>query len=241
LFISKSCIRRNEKSCRANLDLSPRGAQLTKPPESLSDQPSPPGLDDLFRNFYHLLHRKAYAIVHVRPEAEDMVGDAFVRLQDHVAVTGWEIFGADIHEGALRNPRSRTTRNVLGWLFKTTIRLACNARSERLRRKRRLREVSRREWAPPPPDPIASIMHEEEHRLVERILDRLPPRHARILFMIEMGLSCREMARELGVAPNSIGPLLARARAAFLAQLRQDPEGIEEQAARGCPSLGRSA
>ncbi len=54
---------------------------------------------------------------------------------------------------------------------------------------------------------------------MRQILDGLPPRQSEILLLRYAGLSYREVAEAIGVAPSSVGTLLARAEAAFCAAL----------------------
>ncbi len=60
------------------------------------------------------------------------------------------------------------------------------------------------------PEPGAVIENREE---VERLLERLPPRERQVarMFYIE-GRTYSEIAEELGIPRNSIGPILARVR-----------------------------
>ncbi|MHB0859328.1 MAG: sigma factor-like helix-turn-helix DNA-binding protein [Anaerolineae bacterium] len=56
----------------------------------------------------------------------------------------------------------------------------------------------------------------EEQEAVRSTLRRLGGRQAALLVLRHTGLSYREVARVLGVAPGSVGTLLARAEKAFL-------------------------
>jgi RNA polymerase sigma factor (sigma-70 family) len=208
------------------------GVQPAESSQPRISPPEPPGHDQFFHESYQRLYRKAYTIMRVQPEAEDLVHDAHVRLREYVAVAGWEVFGEDIYDGGLQNPRSDTGRRVLSWLMRATIRLAQNARKSRIRRDRKARLMSHLVSGAPSEDPIEAIIREEERRLTDRILSHLPARHARVLFLIEMGLSWREIARALGVANSSVGPMINRARKAFLAQMRIERNRQAEPADR---------
>jgi RNA polymerase sigma-70 factor (ECF subfamily) len=63
------------------------------------------------------------------------------------------------------------------------------------------------------PEPGAAVENREE---VERLLERLPPRDRQVarMFYIE-GRTYNEIAEELGIPRNSIGPILARVRSQF--------------------------
>jgi RNA polymerase sigma-70 factor (ECF subfamily) len=64
-------------------------------------------------------------------------------------------------------------------------------------------------------DPEEAVLREEERDAVLRVLGCMRPREAQVLLLRYAGLSYREVAEVLGVAPGSVGTLLARAEAAF--------------------------
>ena len=53
------------------------------------------------------------------------------------------------------------------------------------------------------------------HAAVRRVLAGLPQKQSELLLLRHAGLSYRELAEALGMAPGSVGTLLARAEAAF--------------------------
>jgi RNA polymerase sigma-70 factor (ECF subfamily) len=83
---------------------------------------------------------------------------------------------------------------------------------------------------PPAPKPAALANHDVEQpaagdsdqeikEAVQRLLERLPPRDRQVVRMFHIeGKTYDEIAAELGISRNSIGPILTRARD----QLRQD-------------------
>ena len=64
-----------------------------------------------------------------------------------------------------------------------------------------------------------TIQH-DERQIVRRALAELPERDAQLLMLRQAGLSYKELALALDVAPASIGTLLARAERAFEARYR---------------------
>lgn len=70
----------------------------------------------------------------------------------------------------------------------------------------------------PPSD--ARVLAQEREAAVRRALDVLPPRDRRLLILRHEGFSYREIAEALGVAPSSVGTLLARATAALTTAYR---------------------
>jgi RNA polymerase sigma-70 factor (ECF subfamily) len=81
------------------------------------------------------------------------------------------------------------------------------------RRRWRREEIAGRPAALPTPE--AEVSQREEQQRVRDALARIAPRGAKLLVLREMGFSYQEMAGILGVAPGSVGTLLARAQKAF--------------------------
>jgi RNA polymerase sigma-70 factor (ECF subfamily) len=151
--------------------------------------------DALFVRHYDLVYGVLYRLTGERQQAEDLAQDVFLQLY--------------------RKPL-RDTRNVAGWLYRTATNMGYNAlRAER----RRLRRE--RASAPHARDVTSDPSEEAERRAeVERVRSALAciaPRAAKLLVLREMGLSYRELAEAIGVAPGSVGTLLARAADAFRA------------------------
>ena len=59
----------------------------------------------------------------------------------------------------------------------------------------------------------------EESALVQETLAMLPERDAALLVLHADDVSYREIAAAIGVAPSSVGPLLARAQERFIRAL----------------------
>jgi RNA polymerase sigma-70 factor (ECF subfamily) len=70
---------------------------------------------------------------------------------------------------------------------------------------------------PSAPDAASLIWskRDDERAAVRRALAALPERQAQLLLMRHAGLSYRELAEALGIAPGSVGTSLVRAEAAF--------------------------
>jgi RNA polymerase sigma-70 factor (ECF subfamily) len=64
-------------------------------------------------------------------------------------------------------------------------------------------------------DPPAAFERTEEIERVRGTLRRMAPRQAQLLSLRHAGLSYKELAQALGVAPGSIGTLLTRAEVEF--------------------------
>jgi RNA polymerase sigma-70 factor (ECF subfamily) len=65
------------------------------------------------------------------------------------------------------------------------------------------------------PDPVEVAEREDERAAVRHALAALPERQAQLLLMRHAGLSYRELAEALGIAPGSVGTSLVRAETAF--------------------------
>lgn len=104
--------------------------------------------------------------------------------------------------------------NLSGWLFRVATHLGYNAL--RAQRRALARDTSWQSRAPRgDASPEEEAVRAEDQALVRRVLADLPERDARLLLLRHSGLSYQECADALGVAPASIGTLLARAERAF--------------------------
>jgi len=170
--------------------------------------------DALFLAHYDGVYRLAYRLAGTREEAEDLAQEAFLRL--HRSPHLWH---------AATDPAAE--HNVRAWLYRVVTNLAYNAlRGERRRRQREDRvagptgpadrhtEVDIGEAA------LGAIEYAQTAAQVRSALAALTERQVQLLLLRQAGLSYRELADALGVAPGSVGTLLARAEAAFVAAYR---------------------
>ncbi len=152
------------------------------------------GFEELFRRHYDMVYGVLFRLLGTRQEAEDLAQEVFFKLY--------------------RNPL-RHGDNVAGWLYRVATNTGYNAL--RASHRRYQREYRAGE------DNISSLAPEEEvtrreiQRQVRTALLMLPERDAKMLVLSQAGFSYQELAEIIGVAPSSIGTLLARARCAFLA------------------------
>jgi RNA polymerase sigma-70 factor (ECF subfamily) len=158
--------------------------------------------DALFLMHYDGVYRLLYRIVGTRDEAEDLAQETFVRLARQRFGPGRE-------------------HNLRGWLYAVASNLAFNALRSRGRRQRREETVFRLEDSGGEPDPAVVALRDDERAAVRRTLAALPERQAQLLMLRHSGLSYREIAEALGMAPGSVGTTLARAEAAFEAAWRE--------------------
>lgn len=167
--------------------------------------------DALFLAHYDGVYRLAYRLAGTREEAEDLAQEAFLRL--HRTPHLW-------HTAA--NPTAQ--HNVRAWLYRVVTNLAYNAlRGERRRRQREDRVAGLADPAVPPDEvdvadaALSAVEQAQAATQVRRALAALTERQVQLLLLRQAGLSYRELAEALGVAPGSVGTLLARAEAAFVA------------------------
>lgn len=147
----------------------------------------------LFRTYYAQVYRVAYGLARSHEAADDLAQEAFVALY--------------------RRPPELADTSLLAWLC----RVALNRGANTLRGARREQERLARIGVEVAPDPFDDLLREEQRAMVRQVLAQLPERQAHILALRYAGLSYAEIAPALGVAPGSIGTLLARAERAFAA------------------------
>jgi RNA polymerase sigma factor (sigma-70 family) len=157
-------------------------------------------IDNLFRTWYPRLVRSIRRRLHDADAAEDVVQEAFVRLLEE------------------------QPREPAAWLTTVAVHLAIDHHRADLRRVRTLAQPHQQS-----PDETGSSPDEQLDRAqriaaVRRLLQSLGPRDRQLLLLYHEGRSYKEIAMHLGVAPSSIGPLLVRAHARFLACCEAQPD-----------------
>ncbi len=157
--------------------------------ESFADQ----AFEAFFREQYPRLVRTLTRVVEEPAQAEELASDAFCRLHARY--------------------RNLTVDARTSWLFRTGINLAIDARRANARRHRR--ELAAEIPTTSPPTALGDLLTRETQRRVRLALARLPRRQARVLILASQGWSYRETAALLGVRPDSIYVIAARARARF--------------------------
>jgi len=149
--------------------------------------------DALFRRLYPSLFRYLHRLTGEADAADDIAQESFVRL-----------LGREMPEDEARL-----------WLFTVATNLF---RDGARTRKRRERLLAVRPWTPtalPRPDEAAE--RAATVKAVRGALDTLAERDRQMLLMREEGFRYDEIAKVVGVAPGSVGTLLARAARRFVA------------------------
>jgi RNA polymerase sigma-70 factor, ECF subfamily len=148
-------------------------------------------IDALFREHYLPLRRYLHRLTADADLADEAAQEAFVRL----AADG----------GAKEHPKA--------WLFTTAINVVREGARTARRRARILDATPLPVSAPARPD--EAVERESAVNRVRAALGRLSERERQLLLMREEGFRHAEIAAVIGVAPGSVGTLLARAAKRF--------------------------
>jgi RNA polymerase sigma-70 factor (sigma-E family) len=147
--------------------------------------------EEFFEETYERLLRALFLVTGDPHEAEDVAQEAFVRVFER-----WETV--------------RDHPNPGGYLFRTALNLYRS-------RIRRLRVAARRVLTSSPPDELAAA---EDRDLLSRAMARLTRGQREAVVLVEcLGLSDKEAAEVLGVAPVTVRVRLSRARDALRAEM----------------------
>jgi RNA polymerase sigma factor (sigma-70 family) len=151
----------------------------------------------LFAEHYVPLARTLRRLLGDTGQAEEVAADAFSRLYR-------------------KSPTMAAIQNSRAWVYRTGMNLALDALRANARR-------TRREGTAEPDlrrhdnttDALNMLLAEEQRQRVRAILATLKSVHAQALLLGSDGFSCREVAGILGVKPDSIYTLVARAKVQF--------------------------
>lgn len=152
--------------------------------------------ESLFRQHYARIYRVLYRLV--GDEADDLAQEVFLQLY--------------------RRPPAAAETDLGAWLHRVAVNLGYNAlRASQRRRGYRaiLARLPGGDWQPVEAGPEEWTEAQEEQQRVRVALGRLSQREAAVLVLRYDDMSYREIALVLGVAPGSVGTLLARAERAF--------------------------
>jgi RNA polymerase sigma-70 factor, ECF subfamily len=135
-------------------------------------------------------------------EAEDIALEAFFRLQFHPP---------------------KDLSNLGGWLYRVATNLGFNAlragKRRQLYEERAGLQVTEDAF---PEDPADTAERQLDNERVRAALGKMKKRKAQVLILRHSGLSYAEIAEATGVAPGSIGTLLARAEKEFERLYKKD-------------------
>jgi RNA polymerase sigma-70 factor (ECF subfamily) len=159
----------------------------------------------LFHRHYSRVYGILYRLLGNKNDVEDVAQQVFLKLYHaprRIRFQGDEV-------------------NVAGWLY----RVAVNTGYNTLRSQQRQQKwQDRLGWFWPTdsqsPDPATVAEGHDEQVKVRYVLAQMKPRDAKLLLLRHSGLSYKELAVVLNVAPGSIGSLLTRAERAFAQKYR---------------------
>lgn len=160
----------------------------------------------LFLRHYERLHDIAFRLVGNKEDAEDIVQQVFLKLY---------------HSPECIKIQNDET-NVVGWLYRVAVNEGYNA----LRgNKRRVswHEKFARLWpfiSVSANDPAQLAESQDAQARVRQILAEMKPREAKLLLLRHSGLSYKELAVALNIAPSSVGSLLTQAKRKFAQKYR---------------------
>jgi RNA polymerase sigma factor (sigma-70 family) len=152
--------------------------------------------EQVFRRAYARLVGLAWQVVHDRGVAEDVAQETLARLADAAIL-------------------DRPDDEVDAWLTRACLNRASNALRSRRRTSAREDRVGRRDAAVDATDAAGDVIATEERDAVREALAHLPDRQRAVLVLRHSGYRYAEIAAAVGVAPGSVGTLLARAERAF--------------------------
>lgn len=161
--------------------------------------------DRLYRELYPSLHRYLTRLTGDPEVANDAAQEAFMTL--------------------LR--RELPESEVKPWLF-TVATNVVRDRARRVKTRRRLVPQVRL-MARPPARPDDETERAETIRTVRDTLERIPERDRKLLLLREEGFSYKEIAEAVGVAPGSVGTLIARALRKFEAEFGSNRDDHESR------------
>jgi RNA polymerase sigma factor (sigma-70 family) len=155
----------------------------------------------IFTSHYPLIYQLAYRCTGQRDEADDIAQEVFLRFYR-------------------TPPHAKSEKEQRAWLCRVTMNLCLNALRSRQRRVTREEkasdstQISSSESAEQL-NPEQHVIANEQAAFIRSVLAELPERQQTYILLRSIGLSYAEIAEATGVAPASVGSLLARAEREF--------------------------
>ncbi len=173
-------------------------AILNFPPVARARQPGADcAFEDLFAEHYPRLVRTLLRLVGNQAQAEELAADAFYKL-------------------CQQRPGQKPGENLAGWLYRTGMNLGLDALRANQRRMRREERAGKEALMNETHDsPLNDLLAQERRDRVRTVIAQLKPVQGQVLLMGSSGFSCREIAGVLGLKPDSLYVLIARAKAKF--------------------------
>jgi RNA polymerase sigma factor (sigma-70 family) len=155
----------------------------------------------VFTRYYPLVYQLAYHCTGQRDEADDIAQEVFLRFYN-------------------TPPHATGEIERRAWLCRVTTNLGLNALRSRQRRIYHEERASDATQQPTSQDaaqlnPEQHVIANEQAAFIRSVLAELPERQQTYILLRNIGLSYAEIAQTTGVAPASVGSLLARAEREF--------------------------
>lgn len=163
--------------------------------------------ETLFLKHYQQVYGILFRLLGNQADAEDVAQQVFLKLY---------------HNPRLMRAHDDDGTNVAGWLYRVAVNTGYNALRSRNRRRGWLEKLTAL-WLiehTALPNPEAFTERQEQQAEVRRVLVAIKPRDAKLLLLRHSGLSYKEIAVALRIAPGSVGSLLTRAERAFAQMYR---------------------
>jgi RNA polymerase sigma factor (sigma-70 family) len=157
--------------------------------------------ETVFKRYYPLVYQLAYRCTGRREEADDIAQEAFLRFYR-------------------TPPRATCDQERRAWLCRVATNLGLNTLRSRQRRISHEEQAGRnvQESVPAQTGEMSPEQHAIDHEqsaFIRSVLAELPERQQTYILLRSVGLSYAEIAQATGVAPASVGSLLARAEREF--------------------------
>ena len=155
----------------------------------------------VFTRYYPLVYKLAYNCTGQRDEADDIAQEVFLRFYN-------------------TPPHATGEIERRAWLCRVTTNLGLNALRSRQRRIYHEERASDATQQPASKDaaqlnPEQHVIANEQAAFIRSVLAELPEKQQTYILLRNIGLSYAEIAQATGVAPASVGSLLARAEREF--------------------------
>jgi RNA polymerase sigma-70 factor (ECF subfamily) len=159
----------------------------------------------LFLRHYDRVYNILFRLLGNQADAEDVAQQVFLKL----------------HHSPRRIRVQGDETNVAGWLYRVAVNTGYNTLRSQKRQRLWYQKLARL-WPFDTfsPDPAQIAEGQETQARVRQILAEMKPREAKLLLLRHSGLSYKELAAALNVAPGSVGSLLTRAERAFAQKYR---------------------
>ncbi len=170
--------------------------------EMARDESRSKEFETLFQEHWARVYRLLQRLVGDPSEAEDLALETFLRLY-------------------MQRPAQEDGFNPGGWLYRVATNLGLH--SIRSWKRREHYELTAGKYAletAEDEEPAEILAQAEERQHVRLVLARMNKKQSQLLILRYSGLSYKEIARALHLAPASIGPLLVRAEREFEKQYR---------------------